>query len=175
LDRISWRFKKKRLIMMIKKRVQKTKDTGFFGGRGGLVFRFLGAATIHIIGQMRPGVNAGCVDYIGLPRYNTGMKALQESTLRILAAIRSVPAGRVSCYRDIGYAAGLPNGARQVARILHSMGETEKLPWHRIVKADGHVALREGQGRELQIELLRAEGVQVGKAGVVDPRCMFRP
>jgi methylated-DNA-protein-cysteine methyltransferase-like protein len=55
------------------------------------------------------------------------------------------------------------------------MGETEQLPWHRIVKADGNIALRTGQGKELQIELLRAEGVMVSKAGVVDPRCMFRP
>jgi methylated-DNA-protein-cysteine methyltransferase-like protein len=102
------------------------------------------------------------------------MKAFSESTLRILAAIRAVPAGRVSSYRDIGFAAGLPNGARQVARILHSLGGTEKLPWHRIVKADGRIALREGNGRELQIALLRAEGVRVSTAGVVDPLCMIR-
>jgi methylated-DNA-protein-cysteine methyltransferase-like protein len=102
------------------------------------------------------------------------MRALHESTLRILAAIRAVPPGRVSCYRDIGFAAGLPNGARQVARILHAMGETEKLPWHRIVKADGRIALREGNGKELQIELLRQEGVRVSKAGLVDPSCMLR-
>jgi methylated-DNA-protein-cysteine methyltransferase-like protein len=102
------------------------------------------------------------------------MKTLHESTLRILAAIRAVPAGRVSCYRDIGLAAGLPNGARQVARILHSMGETEKLPWHRIVRADGRIALKEGNGKELQIELLRSEGVRVSKAGVVGASFMLR-
>jgi hypothetical protein len=51
LDRISWRFRKKRLIMTIKKRVQKTKDARFLfgGGAGGggavLLVRFLGAAT----------------------------------------------------------------------------------------------------------------------------------
>ena len=105
--------------------------------------------------------------------YTTTMKALQESTLRILAAIRAVPAGRVSCYRDIGFAAGLPNGARQVARILHAMGETEKLPWHRIVKADGRIALREGAGKELQIALLRSEGVRVSKTGMVEARFMI--
>jgi methylated-DNA-protein-cysteine methyltransferase-like protein len=96
------------------------------------------------------------------------MKAFHESTLRILAAIRAVPAGRVSCYRDIARAAGLPNGARQVVRILHSLGEAENLPWHRIIKADGRVALREGNGRELQISLLRSEGVKVSRGGAVD-------
>jgi methylated-DNA-protein-cysteine methyltransferase-like protein len=96
------------------------------------------------------------------------MKAFHESTLRILAAIRAVPAGRVSSYRDIAWAAGLPNGARQVARILHALSDTEGLPWHRIIKADGRIALGAGNGRELQISLLRAEGVKVGKAGTVD-------
>jgi hypothetical protein len=47
LDRISCRFRKKRQMMMIKKRVQKTKDADFFGGGEALVFRFLGAATIQ--------------------------------------------------------------------------------------------------------------------------------
>jgi methylated-DNA-protein-cysteine methyltransferase-like protein len=102
------------------------------------------------------------------------MKNFRESTLRILAAIRAVPAGRVSCYRDIGFAAGLPNGARQVARILHALGESEKLPWHRIVRADGRIALGEGNGKELQIELLRREGVRVSKAGMVDSAFMLQ-
>ncbi|WP_010258045.1 MGMT family protein [Treponema primitia] len=99
------------------------------------------------------------------------MKEFHESTLRILAAIKAVPKGRVSSYRNIALAAGLPNGARQVARILHSLAEKEKLPWHRIIKADGRIALGEGNGRELQISLLRSEGVRVSKAGVVDMGC----
>jgi methylated-DNA-protein-cysteine methyltransferase-like protein len=101
------------------------------------------------------------------------VKTLCESTLRILAAVRAVPKGRVSSYRDIAFAAGLPNGARQVARILHSMAEQERLPWHRIIKADGRIALEAGNGRELQISLLRREGVKVSKAGVVDAAFMF--
>jgi methylated-DNA-protein-cysteine methyltransferase-like protein len=96
------------------------------------------------------------------------MKEFHDSTLRILAAIRAVPAGRVSSYRDIAYAAGLPNGARQVARILHSLSDKEQLPWHRIIKADGRIALGAGNGKELQISLLRSEGVQVRKTGMVD-------
>jgi methylated-DNA-protein-cysteine methyltransferase-like protein len=91
-----------------------------------------------------------------------------ETTSRIIAAIRAVPPGRVSSYRDIAVAAWIPNGARQVARVLHSMSRTENLPWHRIIKADGRIALPEGDGRELQIALLRAEGVEVSDAGQVD-------
>jgi methylated-DNA-protein-cysteine methyltransferase-like protein len=93
-----------------------------------------------------------------------------ESTRRIIGALKSVPSGRVSSYRDIALAAGLPNGARQVARILHSMSRTENLPWHRIIRANGRIALPAGGGREEQIILLRAEGVAVSAAGAVDSR-----
>ncbi|MCL2067646.1 MAG: MGMT family protein [Treponema sp.] len=93
---------------------------------------------------------------------------MTEQTGRIIKAILAVPRGRVSCYRDIALAAGMPNGARQAARILHSMSEKHRLPWHRIVRADGFIALESGQGREVQTGLLRAEGVRVSKTGHVD-------
>jgi methylated-DNA-protein-cysteine methyltransferase-like protein len=91
-----------------------------------------------------------------------------ESTRRIINAIRAVPPGKVSSYRDIAFAADMPQGARQVARVLHSMTRTENLPWHRIIKADGRIALSEGGGREEQAALLRSEGVEVSEAGRVD-------
>ena len=95
---------------------------------------------------------------------------MTESTLRIIAALKAVSPGRVSSYRDIALAAGLPNGARQVARILHVMSPIHKLPWHRIIRADGGIALPAGAGKEEQIALLRAEGVTVSAAGAVEPR-----
>ncbi|QQO10006.1 MGMT family protein [Breznakiella homolactica] len=93
---------------------------------------------------------------------------MTETTFCIIQAIKAVPAGRVSSYRNIAWKAGLSNGARQVARILHSMSESQNLPWHRIIKADGRIALRPGEGREDQILLLRGEGVAVSDAGSVD-------
>ncbi|AEF82810.1 MGMT family protein [Leadbettera azotonutricia] len=93
---------------------------------------------------------------------------MTESTRRIIEAIRAVPAGKVSCYRDVGIAAGLRNGARQVVRILHSMSESQHLPWQRIIRADGFIALESCAGREEQTALLRSEGVAVSKAGKVD-------
>jgi methylated-DNA-protein-cysteine methyltransferase-like protein len=92
---------------------------------------------------------------------------MTDSTSRIIKALQAIPRGRVSSYRDIAWTAGLPNGARQVVRVLHSMTEKYKLPWHRIVRADGFIAL-ESPGKELQISLLRTEGVQVSKFGRVD-------
>ena len=92
------------------------------------------------------------------------------STHRIVGQIRAVPRGKVSCYRDIALRAGLPNGARQVVRVLHSLSEKLELPWHRIIRRDGSIALSEGAGKELQISLLQSEGVEVSSGGKVDMR-----
>jgi methylated-DNA-protein-cysteine methyltransferase-like protein len=93
-----------------------------------------------------------------------------DSTRRIIEQILAVPFGKVSCYRDIALRAGFANGARQVARVLHSLSQKHDLPWHRIVRHDGRIALGQGQGRELQISLLRNEGVQVSDSAQVDMR-----
>jgi methylated-DNA-protein-cysteine methyltransferase-like protein len=91
-----------------------------------------------------------------------------ESSRRIVEAILSIPRGRVSSYRDVARIAGLPNGARQVVRILHTLSRPLDLPWYRVIRANGCIALLAGEGRELQTALLRAEGVEVSERGWVD-------
>lgn len=88
---------------------------------------------------------------------------MTETTRRIIGQILAVPRGKVSSYGAIALKAGLPNGARQTVRVLHSMSEKYALPWHRIVRSNGTTALG-----ELQITLLRGEGVQVRDDGYID-------
>ena len=92
---------------------------------------------------------------------------MTRETERIVQAIKAIPPGWVSSYRDIARTARLPNGARQVAWVLHSVSRSQGLPWHRVIRADGSIALR-GADRELQIGLLRTEGVEVSDSGRVD-------
>jgi len=92
---------------------------------------------------------------------------MTENTLRIIEVIKAIPPGRVSSYGSIALAAGLPNGARQTVRILHSLSEKLDLPWHRVIRSNGSIAL-DGEGRELQIQLLRSEGVDVSPDGKID-------
>lgn len=79
----------------------------------------------------------------------------------ILAAVRAVPAGQVASYGAIARRAGFPRNARLVARVLASCDDPE-LPWYRIVRSDGCVALPSGsEAYREQCERLRAEGVMV--------------
>ena len=92
---------------------------------------------------------------------------MTESSLRIVEIIKAIPKGKVSSYRDVALAAGLPNGARQTVRVLHSLSGKFSLPWHRVIRSDGSLGLK-GEGRDLQISLLRSEGVDVSAVGRID-------
>ena len=76
-----------------------------------------------------------------------------ETVERVRAVVMAIPAGEVLSYGEVADRAGL-RSARLVGRIL---AESDGLPWHRVVRADGtptpHLA---GQ----QTALLRAEGVR---------------
>ena len=85
---------------------------------------------------------------------------MTQTNQNIIEQILSIPEGKVSSYGDIAKRAGLPNGARQVVRVLHSMTEKHNLPWYRVIRSDGRIAL-EGDGKVLQMSMLRAEGVKV--------------
>ena len=95
---------------------------------------------------------------------------MTDTTVRIIDAIKSIPRGKVSSYRNVALMAGLPNGARQTVRVLHSLSEKFDLPWHRVIRSNGSIALKEGEGKELQLALLRNEGVEVTETGHVDMR-----
>ncbi|MCL2411866.1 MAG: MGMT family protein [Treponema sp.] len=92
---------------------------------------------------------------------------MTDITRRIIKQILAIPKGNVSSYRDIALKADIRNGARQTVRILHSMSEKYNLPWYRVIRSDGYIALKL-EGRELQIAFLRSEGVEVSADGRVD-------
>lgn len=80
---------------------------------------------------------------------------------KILAAIRAIPRGQVAGYGEVARRAGLAGRARLVARILSDNSDCE-LPWHRVLRSDGRIALPEGsKGYREQAQRLRSEGVVV--------------
>ena len=92
----------------------------------------------------------------------------KSSADRILAAVRAIPRGQVAGYGEVAHRAGLPGRARLAAKVL-SENTDPKLPWHRVLRSDGRIALPEGSKafRE-QCQRLRAEGVTVVNGRVRD-------
>lgn len=90
--------------------------------------------------------------------------------VRILAAIRKIPRGKVSTYGAIARAAGFPGAARQVVGALRAGLD---LPWHRITGAGGEIKLRGDSAIEQRLRL-EAEGVSFRGRKVDMARHEFR-
>jgi methylated-DNA-protein-cysteine methyltransferase-like protein len=86
-----------------------------------------------------------------------------DSYRKIWAQAALIPAGQVASYGQIAKQAGLPRrGARMVARAVGAAPREMNLPWHRIVNAQGKIAIPKGTaGYQRQQDLLRQEGVDV--------------
>lgn len=89
-----------------------------------------------------------------------------EFVAAVGAVIARIPRGRLLTYGDVARLAGFPGRPRQVGRALKALPETTKLPWHRVVNAQGLVPQR-GRvwGAYEQMARLRKEGIPVDPDG----------
>jgi methylated-DNA-protein-cysteine methyltransferase-like protein len=80
----------------------------------------------------------------------------------IWAVVAAIPRGRVASYSAIAARAGLPGRARMIGKVLGEAPDRERLPWHRVLRADGHIGIPAGTaGYREQCRRLKAEGVKV--------------
>jgi methylated-DNA-protein-cysteine methyltransferase-like protein len=87
---------------------------------------------------------------------------MSDAARRIYAAIAAIPRGRVASYGAIAVRAGLPGRARLVGKLLGETPDGLELPWYRVLRASGQIALpRDSDGFREQCRRLRAEGVEV--------------
>src|SRR5213080_3484252 len=96
---------------------------------------------------------------------------------RIYRVVKRIPRGHVATYGQIANLAGLDGHARQVGYALHSLPDSIKIPWHRVINAQGEVSARSSNdSHELQRMLLEAEGVSFNAKGRVDlAKYVWRP
>jgi methylated-DNA-protein-cysteine methyltransferase-like protein len=97
-------------------------------------------------------------------------------TERVKRLIGDIPPGRVATYGQIAACAGNHRASRQVAWLLHSSSQKDRLPWHRVINGRGGISLPAGGGLEEQRLLLRAEGIRVdGKNRIDLSRYLWNP
>ncbi|HEY4218323.1 MAG TPA: MGMT family protein [Gemmatimonadaceae bacterium] len=88
---------------------------------------------------------------------------------RIYAAVRRIPAGRVSTYGSVARMAGLDGQPRLVGYALSNLRDGTTVPWHRVINAQGKLSLERAASSSgiTQHLRLRKEGVTVDAAGRV--------
>jgi methylated-DNA-protein-cysteine methyltransferase-like protein len=83
--------------------------------------------------------------------------------------VRRIPRGRVATYGQVALLAGLGRQARLVGYALSALPSGSRVPWHRVINAQGAVSARTGDpaGALDQRLMLEAEGVKFNARGRV--------
>ncbi len=92
------------------------------------------------------------------------MNQQTDVRMRVLAVVRSIPAGKVATYGQVAFLAGIPNAPRRVGQMLHHAPDAIDLPCHRVVNAAGRLV----PGWSSQRNLLEQEGIVFKANGCVD-------
>jgi methylated-DNA-protein-cysteine methyltransferase related protein len=87
---------------------------------------------------------------------------------RIYETVRSIPKGKVSTYGRVAKLAG-GCSARNVGYAMAALPHGSDVPWQRVINAKGQISLRsEGEGGQIQQQVLEAEGLEFKENGSVD-------
>jgi methylated-DNA-protein-cysteine methyltransferase-like protein len=81
----------------------------------------------------------------------------EETLYQFIAAI---PFGKVATYGQLARLAGRPSAARWVGRTLKNLPKETKLPWHRVINAQGKISFpSDSPAWLLQKDKLADEGI----------------
>jgi len=95
----------------------------------------------------------------------------------VCKVVARIPRGRVATYGQIARIVGLPGGARTVGWAMRAMPGNlrvggRRVPWHRVINAEGGISSRGGSPfrdeAARQAARLRREGIAVSRDGRID-------
>lgn len=83
-----------------------------------------------------------------------------EFQKKVWKALCDIPYGEICSYKDIAIAVGSPKACRAVGMANHVNPIIIVVPCHRVIGSSGKI-VGYGQGIDMQIHLLRLEGVEI--------------
>lgn len=87
-------------------------------------------------------------------------KADREWAKKVWRVVLDIPAGHVLTYGEVARLSGLPRAARRVSQAMSWAPKSLAVPWHRVINAQGKIAIPEDSPwHRKQKELLQEEGV----------------
>lgn len=88
----------------------------------------------------------------------------QEFMDAVYSIVSAIPSGEVRSYGEVARLAGFPAHARHVGKLMSNLPPNSRLPWHRVVRSDGTLAVGEEQAARLRAEGLAVNGLRVSRA-----------
>ena len=84
----------------------------------------------------------------------------RQWTQKVWQVVEGIPRGHVLTYGEVARLAGMSRMARRVSQAMRRAPKDRKLPWHRVVNAQGKISIpADSAGYATQKERLEAEGV----------------
>ena len=107
---------------------------------------------------------------------NAATEESSQQRERIWQAVHSIPTGKVATYGQIAALAGLPGAARFAGSALKGLPANTKIPWHRVINAQGKVSLAKlSPSYNKQIMRLKSEGILVRDGKISLTSYQWRP
>lgn len=97
-----------------------------------------------------------------------------DATSRMCRVLAEIPRGRVITYGDLAEMAGYPRAARLAGQTLRKLPRDTRLPWHRVINAQGRVSLPQPAAQR-QIARLESEGITLLNGRVDLARYRWQP
>ena len=74
--------------------------------------------------------------------------------------VSEIPSGHVLTYGEVARLSGMPRAARRVSQALRRAPRGVKLPWHRVINAQGKISFPENSSAwHKQKDMLEEEGI----------------
>jgi len=92
-----------------------------------------------------------------------------DANHRIWQVVAAIPEGKVTTYGAVAQKAGMSGAARRVGFALRELPSNTRIPWHRVVNAQGRISLPDGSvPHNTQKDRLASEGVPFRTNGTID-------
>lgn len=83
------------------------------------------------------------------------------SRQRVWQVVAAIPCGKVASYGQIAELAELPRQARAVGKMMGQLPADTRLPWHRVINAQGRISFPvDSEGYQRQRLRLENEGIE---------------
>lgn len=99
------------------------------------------------------------------------MDAASGKHQRVWQVVAAIPVGKVATYGGVAEKSGMGRAARRVGYALRGLPADTRIPWHRVVNAQGRLSFPEGStSHAVQRDRLEREGVKFSMHGTIDLR-----
>jgi methylated-DNA-protein-cysteine methyltransferase related protein len=89
--------------------------------------------------------------------FSVAMSEVAASYRRIYSVVSRIPRGRVATYGQVARLAGIPGQARLVGYALSALDDRSRVPWHRVVNAEGRISPRRDGSPAATVQRLRLD------------------